>query len=155
MNKIVKEIKNNKFTVMAVLGFALLLGLGYGTYLLIVPQNSALCGNRLEGMEKVAISNSDFTNLFKELEKNDSIVKATGNLNRCKTVNVTLTIKKGVKQADAKKLAPLVSNFFSKEQQAYFDFQVFFKNENKDEKGYPMIGYLAKNAKSYSFSAKK
>lgn len=152
MNKNLKELKKNKYTTIAIIVFFVLIILGFVLYKFLFPnQGKPVYGNRLDGIENVAISTNDLKDLDEKLSSNDKVVKSKSDL-KGRTVNVILTIKKQTSVNDAKALTSAVTKEFDKEQLSYFDFQVFIVSESEEDKGYPIIGYKSKVNDSFSFS---
>ena len=153
LNKVMKELKKNKYASIAIIGFFVLIILGFGLYKFLFPNaGSPVYGNRLDGIEAVAISKDDLKNINAKLEEQENIISVKSDVSG-RTVNFTLTVKEGTKAADAKKYPLSVVQEFTEEQRAYFDFQVFITSENKEENGYPIIGYMNKNNDEFSFSS--
>lgn len=152
MNKNLKELKKNKYTTIAIIVFFVLIILGFVLYKFLFPnQGKPVYGNRLDGIENVAISTNDLKDLDEKLSSNDKVVKSKSDL-KGRTVNVILTVKKQTSVNDAKALTSAVTKEFDKEQLSYFDFQVFIVSESEEDKGYPIIGYKSKVNDSFSFS---
>ena len=152
MNKNLKELKKNKYTTIAIIVFFVLIILGFVLYKFLFPnQGKPVYGNRLDGIENVAISTNDLKDLDEKLSSNDKAVKSKSDL-KGRTVNVILTVKKQTSVNDAKALTSAVTKEFDKEQLSYFDFQVFIVSESEEDKGYPIIGYKSKVNDSFSFS---
>ena len=152
MNKNLKELKKNKYTTIAIIVFFVLIILGFVLYKFLFPnQGKPVYGNRLDGIENVAISSNDLKDLDAKLSRNDKVVKSKSDL-KGRTVNVILTVKKQTSVNDAKALTSAVTKEFDKEQLSYFDFQVFIVSESEEDTGYPIIGYKSKVNDSFSFS---
>ena len=152
MNKIARELKGNKYTIIAIVIFIALLGLGFGLYKYMFPNiGKPTYGNRLDGIEEVMPSEKDFQDLKEALEKESIVLNFSSSVSG-KTLNFVVKVKTGTKVANAKKLCDTIASKFSKEQKEYFDLQVFLVNENEKEAGYPIIGYMEKKESKFSFS---
>ena len=106
-NKLIKEIKKNKYTSIAVAAFIVLILLLFIIYKAVMPSlGTPVYGNRLEGIEKVEITTDKMNELNKKVEKEKYVSSSKTNVSG-KTVNVVVTIIEGTKQSDAKKLQML------------------------------------------------
>ena len=152
---ILNEIKKNKYTSIAIIAFVVLLILVFILYKAIMPSlGTPVYGNRLDGIEKVEITTTKINELDKALEEETYVTNAKTNLSG-KTLNTIITVKEGTKAATAKKITSKVLSKFDKDQIAYYDFQVFIKNENDKEKSYPIIAYKNKSNENFSYSQSK
>ena len=152
---ILNEIKKNKYTSIAIIAFIVLLILVFIMYKAIMPSlGTPVYGNRLDGIEKVEITTTKINELDKDLEEETYVTKAKTNLSG-KTLNTIITVKEGTKATTAKKITSKVLSKFDKDQIAYYDFQVFIKNENEKEKNYPIIAYKNKSNENFSYSQSK
>lgn len=152
-NKLIKEIKKNKYTSIAVVAFIALLLLLFIIYKAVMPSlGTPVYGNRLEGIEKVEITTNKMSELDKKLEKEKYVSSSKTNVSG-KTVDVVVTVIEKTKPSDAKKITDVVLKEFDKDQVAYYDFQVFIKSENSKEKGYPIIAYKNKSNDKFSYSS--
>ena len=139
-NKLIKEIKKNKYTSIAVLSFVILLILLFILYKAIMPSlGTPVYGNRLDGIEEVEITNEKINSLDEKVS----------------TVNTVVTVIEGTKAATAKKITDVVLKEFDEDQVAYYDFQVFIKSENDKEDNYPIIAYKNKSNDKFSYSMSK
>ena len=145
-NKLIKEIKKNKYTSIAVVAFIVLLLLLFIVYKAVMPSlGTPVYGNRLDGIEKVEITTDKMSELDKKVEKEKYVSSSK--------TNVVVTVIEKTKQSDAKKVADVILKEFDKDQVAYYDFQVFIKSENSKEKGYPIIAYKNKSNVKFSYSS--
>lgn len=152
---ILSEIKKNKYTSIGIIAFIVLLILVFIIYKAIMPSlGTPVYGNRLDGIEKVEITSTKINELDKVLEEESYVTNAKTNLSG-KTLNTVITVKEGTKASTAKKITSKVLSKFAKDQIAYYDFQVFIKNENNKEKSYPIIAYKNKSNESFSYSQSK
>lgn len=115
--------------------------------LFMVDSSKDLYGDRLDGINKVKISDQTVTNLknsFKELPEVSSIsYRLQGRL-----IYVELTMKPEVGADVAKDIANKVLEHFDDKQKAYYDIQVMIDNENQDSEGYPLMGNKHKTSEA-------
>lgn len=144
-------IKKNKFTMIAIFCFLLLVILLVQVKNTFFPNmGKAIYGNRLEGIENAKISNKELTTLKDTLKKNDTINKVS-TLVSGKLVNVIITVSDDLGLEQAKKLAGEVYKEFTTEQQKFYDYQVFIQKTN-DASDFPIIGYKHHNRESFSWT---
>lgn len=111
-------------------------------YKLVLSQSNdttAIYGDRLEGIEEVALSKSkkeDIESGIKEVGNNKS-AKVTI---RGKIINVVITINDDTTRDSAKGLADKVLEKLSEEEKKFYDIQVFIKKDVEDAQ-LPIIGY--------------
>lgn len=140
-NKAIFIIMLIVLVVLAITGFALFKFLFSGI-------NDSKYGNRLDGIENVAIS-EELTNKSKETLKGiEGVTNVTYSLSG-KICNFIITVNKDVKPDSVKKIVPEILKEYSEEQKKFYDFQVFI-NSSEESELYPIIGY--KNIQNETFS---
>ena len=92
--------------------------------------------------------------LAKEIEKKDFVESASVHING-RIIKPMITVKAGTKVGDAKGLTDVVIKYFEQDYVDYYDFEVFLKCSNAEEKGYPIIAYKANSSKTFSYSSSK
>lgn len=149
--KLIKELKQNKFTTIV---FCIFLGLflvGWLLFGLVMPKNGEpVYGNRLDGIEDVKVTDEQTSELVKELKSKDYVTNASTHISG-RIINVIVETKKGTKTSTAKTLRKVVLEAFDDDQIDYYDFQLFLKNEDDSAKGYPLIGYKNSTDKDFAF----
>ena len=112
INKLLKELKQNKFTVVVFCIFLGLFLLGWLVFGLVMPKSGEpVYGNRLEGIEEVKITEDQTSDLVKELKSKDYVVTASVHI-KGRIVNVLVETKKGTKTSTAKTLNKIVLKEF-------------------------------------------
>jgi len=151
LNKIKKEMKNNKYTVGVFLVFLLVFLFGWIAYNFIMPSSGKPAyGNRLDGIEEVAITSKEESSIIKDLENEKVVTNAKIHMSG-KIINVLVEVKKGTKTATAKNLHKHITSNLTDEQKKFYDIQIFITNENDEAKGYPLIGYKSATASNFTF----
>lgn len=144
-------IKKNKFTMIAIFCFLLLVILLVQVKNTFFPNmGKAIYGNRLEGIENAKISDKELTTLKDTLKKNDTINKVSTIVSG-KLVNVIITVGDDLGLEQAKKLAGEIYKEFTTEQQKFYDFQVFIQ-KTSDASDFPIIGYKHHNREGFSWT---
>lgn len=150
-NKLMKELKENKFTTIVFLIFLGLFLIGALIFGLVMPKTGKpIYGNRLDGIEKVEVTKDQTNELVKNLKDKDYVTSASTHISG-KIINVLIETKEGTSIKKAKTLKTIVLKAFEEDQKKFYDIQLFITNENKDAKGYPLIGYKNSSEKNFVF----
>lgn len=150
-NKLMKELKENKFTTIVFLIFLGLFLIGALIFGLVMPKTGKpIYGNRLDGIEKVEVTKDQTNELVKNLKDKDYVTSASTHISG-KIINVLIETKEGTSIKKAKTLKTIVLKAFEENQKKFYDIQLFITNENKDAKGYPVIGYKNSSEKNFVF----
>ena len=150
-NKLMKELKENKFTTIVFLIFLGLFLIGALIFGLVMPKTGKpIYGNRLDGIEKVEVTKDQTNELVKNLKDKDYVTSASTHISG-KIINVLVETKEGTSITKAKTLKTIVLKAFEENQKKFYDIQLFITNENKDAKGYPVIGYKNSSEKNFVF----
>ena len=150
-NKLIKELKENKFTTIVFLIFLGLFLIGWLIFGLVMPKTGKpIYGNRLDGIEKVEVTTEQTNELVKNLKDSKYVASASTHISG-KIINVLVETKEGVSIKQAKTLRTIVLEAFEDDQKSFYDIQLFITNENKDAKGYPVIGYKNSSEKNFVF----
>lgn len=150
-NKLMKELKENKFTTIVFLIFLGLFLIGALIFGLVMPKTGKpIYGNRLDGIEKVEVTKDQTNELVKNLKDKDYVTSASTHISG-KIINVLIETKDGTSIKKAKTLKTIVLKAFEEDQKKFYDIQLFITNENKDAKGYPVIGYKNSSEKNFVF----
>ncbi len=151
MKKLLDELKKNKFTTIVFFIFLVLFIIGWIVFGLVMPKTGKpVYGNRLDGIEKVQVTDTETNDLIKALKEKDYVTTASTHISG-KIINVLVEVEKGTSKSKAKSLQDEVLKAFTDDQKNFYDIQLFITNENKDEKGYPMIGYKNSTDKNFVF----
>ena len=151
MENIKKIIKENKYTAIGIVAFtfiAIVCGVLYN--LMFAGSGKPLYGNRLDGIEKVQVTDTETNDLIKELKEKKYVTTASTHVSG-KIINVLVEVEKGTSKSKAKSLKDEVLKAFTDDQKKFYDIQLFITNENKDAKGYPIIGYKNSTDKNFAF----
>jgi len=147
-----KFLKKNKFTIIVIVCFVLLVLAGVKAKELFFPNvGKAIYGDRLLGIENVKITDQKFEQILSSMKENSLITSITYDVHG-KLVNFQMTIIDEASVADAKSLAPLVMGNFEEEQKAYYDFQLFIKKDDEAKANFPIIGYKHKNRTDFTWT---
>lgn len=133
-----KFIKKNISTIVALVVFVLVLtGLLYFKNTFSSDDAVAIYGSRLDGREEVEIPQERINKVVDSVKasSNKTKVRIAGRI-----IEVIVDVKDGVSVKDAKGLGTPIVNTFTEQERAYYDIQIFLRNE-KNTTQYPIIGY--------------
>ena len=150
-SKLLNELKQNKYTTIVFCIFLVLFLIAWILYGMIMPSaGKPVYGNRLDGIEKVELTEKDTEGIVKKLEEDKMVNSASVHISG-KIVNVLIEVKGDTKVSNAKKLSDIAIKDLEKEELAFYDIQVFITNEDKEAKGYPIVGYKSSSSKKFIF----
>lgn len=142
-------IKNNKFTMIAVLVFLILVILVAKVMNLFAPEESrAIYGNRLA--DKVNLSSSTKKEIKNNLENDGIVSKSTIRISG-RIVEVMVTVNAEVDKNAAKNLTSKITDKLNSKEMKYYDIQLFIKKDS-DSSDFPIIGYKQHNKDSFSWT---
>ena len=134
MEKIKKWINKNKgLAILLLLTIIFVIILLIIFIELLVGGSSNKYGNRLDGIDKVKISNETYESVKKEVEDTELVEKVETRL-QGKIVYTTIELKDGITVEKAKEIATNTLDNYSEEELKYYDFSFFlkWKGEEKD-----------------------
>lgn len=144
-----KFIKKNKFTILVVIFFILLVIAAVKVKELFFPNigtGEAVYGERLN--DKVKLDEGILSNIEALLKENKSTKEVSTRVSG-RIINISITVYDAMSKNDAKKLGESSVTKLSEEQAGYYDVQVFI-TKSKDFTDFPIIGY--KHYKNSNFS---
>ena len=149
MKKIWKFIVDNRIYIVLVL-FVLFCGFVFVTMKAYLdPEDElAVYGNRLEGIEKVIITDTKKNEVVDFIKEDENVTDASITI-QGKIINIS--IKSGNKKNTIDKMKEKgieIIKKFSDDEIAFYDFQFFIKNE---EANYNLMGYKNKKKESISW----
>lgn len=151
LNKIKKEIKNNKYTTAVFLIFLGIFIIGGIAYAIIMPSaGTPVYGNRLDGIEEVEITEEQTSTIVKALQ-DVSVVNSAKTHISGKIFNVIVEVKENTKVTTARNLTKYITKNLDEKQINFYDIQIFITNENAEKSKYPIIGYKTSSASNFSF----
>ena len=141
-----------KYRIVIALVFLLIIGVfGFITVkqYLYPDDKLTVYGNRLDGIDKVKITDEKKNEIIKMIKEKAEIKDAKIDI-QGKIINVSITAseKENTKE-EMQKLCTEILLKFSSEEIKFYDFQFFIKNEDLN---YNMIGYKNKISEEISYS---
>ncbi len=134
MEKIKKWINKNKgLAILLLLTIIFVIILLIIFIELLIGGSSNKYGNRLDGIDKVKISNETYESVKKEVEDTELVEKVETRL-QGKIVYTTIELKDGITVEKAKEIAVNTLDNYSEDELKYYDFSFFlkWKGEEKD-----------------------
>ena len=144
-------IKNNKVTVVAFIICVIFVVLVFAIKLTFFPnEGTAIYGDRLDGIEKVEITDKQQKGIIKSLEDKDAVKSADTGI-KGRTLNGLITVNNDVELDPAKALTSSVIDNLKKDQTSFYDIQVFISKDNDDTR-FPIIGYKHQDKDEFSWT---
>ena len=144
-------IRKNKFVIIAIGAFLILVILVFQVVSVFFPkEGKALYGNRLEGIEKVEITDSKKEQIENSL-KEDSITKEANVSVAGKIIEVIVIVQDDTTIDAAKTLSTKVLNSLNENEKIFYDIQVFIKKDT-DANNFPIIGYKHHAKENFSWT---
>ena len=144
-------IKNNKVTVVAFIICVIFVVLVFAIKLTFFPnEGTAIYGDRLDGIEKVEITDKQQKDIIKSLEDKDEVKSADTDI-KGRTLNVLITVNDDVELDPAKALTSSVIDNLKKDQTSFYDIQIFISKDNDDTR-FPIIGYKHQDKDEFSWT---
>ena len=113
-------------------------------------EGTAIYGDRLDGIEKVEITDKQQKEIIKSLEDKDEVKKVSCDI-KGRTLNVLITVNDDVELDPAKALTSSITDNLEEDQTSYYDIQVFISKDNDDTR-FPIIGYKHQNKDGFSWT---
>lgn len=133
MEKIKKWINKNKgLAILLLLTIIFVIILLIIFIELLVGGSANKYGNRLDGIDKVKISNETYESVKKEVEDTELVEKVETRL-QGKIVYTTIELKDGITEAKAKEIATNTLDNYSEDELKYYDFSFFLKWKGEEE----------------------
>ena len=144
-------IKNNKLVVVTFIICVIFVILVFAIKLTFFPdEGRAIYGDRLDGIEKVEITDSDANDVIKSLEDLDTVKEASTDI-KGRVLNVLITVNDDIDLETAKGLTTTITDNLEKKQTSYYDIQVFISKDN-DDASFPIIGYKHQDKDGFSWT---
>lgn len=133
MEKIKKWINKNKgLAILLLLTIIFVIILLIIFIELLVGGSANKYGNRLDGIDKVKISNETYESVKKEVEDTELVEKVETRL-QGKIVYTTIELKDGITVEKAKEIATNTLDNYSEDELKYYDFSFFLKWKGEEE----------------------
>ena len=118
--------KNKGFAIIIALGFILFLLLLIIFFQMLIGGSSDKYGNRLDGIDKVKISNKTFEEVKKEVTDTELVEEVSTRL-QGKIVYMTITLKSDTSKDKAKEIASATLDNYSEDELKFYDFSFFLR----------------------------
>lgn len=140
-----KFIKKNKYTIIAIIIFVVLVVVAATAKNILVPdEGKAVYGDRLDGIKGHPLSEKTLKGVDTKLKENEKVTNSSSKLHG-KIINIIITVTDDVSIEDAKKIASDTTNMFTNDELSFYSLQVFVKKENAELNNFPIIGYKDAN----------
>ena len=118
--------KNKGFAIIIALGFILFLILLIIFFQMLIGGSSDKYGNRLDGINKVKISNETFEEVKKEVTDTELVEEVSTRL-KGKIVYMTIILKSDTSKDKAKEIASATLDNYSEDELKFYDFSFFLR----------------------------
>lgn len=132
-----KWVKKNKNIIIGIIVLIIVICAALGIkWLFFGNSNSAIYGNRLEGINKVKITRE------KQKKVQDSVANGRNSVKirlQGRIINLIFTVDAETTLEEAKALGQTAVDQFTEEEKKYYDIQIFVLNDKNSQ--FPIIGY--------------
>lgn len=117
-------IRKNKYTVLFIVLFVVLVIVGYQAYSMLVPnEKKAVYGDRLDGIEEVMITSDQMTSINNEIKANTFVTDCVSDL-KGRILYVTVTVTDDTAVDSVRTFPDVALSKLDDAQKSYFDVQV-------------------------------
>ena len=148
-----KYFKKHKVELTCLIIFIVLLLGCLGVFLMLWFGGSGeVYGNRLEGIEKVPVSEGYLNDIEKALKENASVTKVISHIEG-RLINFMITVNDDTSISSSKELSKIVKDNFTESELKFYDIQVYVLDSGANETStYPIIGYKHKTTEDFVWS---
>lgn len=148
-----KFIKNHlKEFILIVIAGGILIFCGVAFAIMWFAGGNNVYGDRLDGIEKVKLSDTYIKDVEKKLKEKEFVTDVTYNLNG-RLLSFIITVADDTNVDEAKKLGDIVIQGFNEEELAFYDLQLSLKDSGeKEESRYPFIATKHKTSEIFVWS---
>lgn len=147
-----KFIKENKFTIIAIIIFIVLVVAGVKIKDLLVPdEGKAVYGDRLDEINKYELKTSLFSDMKTKLLEDTRILDFREKIHG-KIINLMITVGDDVNINDAKSIANSTIAYFLNDELSYYTLQVYVLKNNEELNNFPIVGYKGTHSDTLVFS---
>lgn len=148
-----KYFKKHKVELICLIIFIVLLLGCLGVFLMLWFGGSGeVYGNRLEGIEKVPVSEGYLNDIEKTLKENEKVTKVSSHIEG-RLINFMITVNDDTSISSSKELAKIVKDNFTESELKFYDIQVYVLDSGANETStYPIIGYKHKTTEDFVWS---
>ncbi len=149
-----KFIRSHKILIAILITFVLIIIIGIVIFLKLSPdQKKDVYGNRLTEINQHQINQETLEKMKTEMQKTEEIQTVSSNI-KGRLINIIIQVGASVPKEVAIQSANKTLEYFTEEDKAYYDMQVFIainKEENSAGENpiYPIIGYKHKTSSTY------
>lgn len=147
-----KFLKKNRYTIILLIVFVLLVILGLKVKNILVPdEGKATYGERLKDISKHQIKEEVYKKIEEELLSNKTVTKVSHRL-QGKIINYYITFDSKVSVKDAKALGESIIKGFDEDTLGYYSIQIFLLKDDEKQNNFPIIGMRSPESKAVSWT---
>ena len=143
--KLVSFYKRNRvYSLLMLVSIICVIAIMVGVILYFLGQTSKdKYGNRLEGIEKIKITDKKIKKLEKTITEGELVSDTSINI-KGRLIYIDIELKSG-KHTDAETIAQSTLELFSEKEKNFYDIQFIIENLSKEEdENFPIMGYIKK-----------
>lgn len=147
-----KFLKKNRYTIILLIVFILLVILGLKVKNILVPdEGKATYGERLKDISKHPIKEEVYKKIEEELLNNKAVTKVSHRL-QGKIINYYITFDSKVSVKDAKAVGENLIKGFEEDTLGYYSIQIFLLKDDEKQNNFPIIGMKNPESKVVSWT---
>ena len=134
--------KNNRvYSILMLISLICIIAILIGVIVYFFGQTSKdIYGNRLDGIEKVKISDKKIKEYKEVIESNEKVTDVEIDI-KGKLVYIIITMTNGT-HADAEAISQSSLASFSEKERKFYDIQYIVDNKEETEENFPIMGYI-------------
>ena len=144
--------RNRVYSILMIVSIICVVAILIGVIFYFLGQTSKeKYGNRLEGLEKIKISEKNQKELEKKSSENELVNKTEINI-KGRLIYINIEMNSG-NHEDAEAISQSIYDLFSEKEKSNYDIQFIVDNKNKEEKdNFPIMGYIKKGNSSIKWT---
>ncbi len=147
-----KFIKRNRYTIILLVIFVLLVFLGAKVKDIFVPdEGKATYVDRLKNIDKHPITDEIYKTIEENLTKNSNVSKVTHRI-QGKTLNYYITFIDKATVKDAKSIGESILKYLDEDLQGYYSIQIYLLKEDEKLNNFPIMGMKHPESKTVSWT---
>jgi len=152
LKKLKSFYKNNRvYSILMVISIICILAIIIGVICYFLGQTSKnVYGNRLEGIEKVKLTDKNKKSIEDGIKSNDIVESVEVDL-RGKLIYITFTIKEGTHK-DVETISQTSYDSIDEKIKKFYDIQYIVDSKADTEENFPIMGYIKSGNKVISWT---
>ena len=133
--------RNRVYSILMIISTICIIAILVGVVVYFLGQTSKdVYGNRLDGIEKVKISDSKQKEIEDSIKANEKVKDVEVDI-RGKLIYIIITLNEGT-HADAESVCQASLEVFDENLKEFYDIQYVVDNNGETEENFPIMGYI-------------